>query len=1560
MLIRKIVAIFIFIGIMLHSNAQVPLPGGYPNTIKLTYVREWAPMAPITNEAIVPLRPVEEVLQTTNYVDGLGRPLQSVTKQASPLKKDIVNAVVYDEYGREIHKYLPFPSTQTTGGSELTNNGAFKLNPFQQQQTFMNTQYNGQGETYFYSKVNYESSPLNRPIKTFAPGNNWVGSEGQANENDQHGIKFNYRFNTVTDDVKIWSILSTGMPVYLYTTVVSNGSTQNVTYNWAANQTGSTTMLWLYRLQGSNGTWKTAYAGGYSSSGSYTVSIPVGNYEYALQFFYSNGNPSVMMYVTQPGDAATPTTYINNGSYAAGTLFKNITADETGKKTVEFKDKQGKILLKKVQIDNTVGDGYAGWLCTYYIYDDFGQLRMVLPPKATATYLNGTALVDLRNELAFIYEYDLRGRMIIKKVPGAAEVYMVYDANDRLIMTQDGNLRTAGKWMVTTYDALDRPKRTGLLADAHIRAYHMNQAQSNSSYPDISGSNYELLTENYYDDYSWVAGTGSGLSSTVDAANFSNTSYYVTAYNSAPLFAQVLQADYAVKGLATGSKIKVLGTINQYLYNVVFYDEKGRALQTQSINITGGKDITTTQYDFSGKPLRNLVQHQKAGTNAQTHTILTKMEYDHAGRLLKIKKTVSSVVGSQSINSPEKTIAENTYDELGQLKTKKLAPEFNSNVGLEQLKYDYNIRGWLLGVNRDFAKDANSSNYFGFDLGYDKANNNIIGNQTYTNPQYNGNIEGMVWKSKGDGEKRKYDFNYDNANRLLAADFNQYTGSSFNKTANVDFSVKMGDGINPNSAYDANGNILGMNQKGLLLNTSNFIDQLNYTYQPNSNKLQQVIDNSNDKASKLGDFKYDPVTKTLTDYTYDVNGNLVKDNNKRITGIRYNHLNLPEHIEVTATANPVVDGGSIDYTYDALGNKLMKKVTTAMQGVVAANRVNTTTYIGGLVYERNETIMTITPGNGSLDAFTRLQLPVPEPPPSGIDILQFIAMEEGRIRFKPADNNAVPAIPAAFAFDYFIKDHLGNVRMVLTDEQQVDKYPVASLEPAKAVTEKNYYDIQDANVVDKSTATGISNYINDNGIGNNPADAVFSAANSTKLYRLNSNTAKTGLGITLKVMAGDKIDVLGKSYYFQNSSGSGSNNAIPITDILNAFLNASAAATATAVHGTVTAAAINTPTGIAGITNIMNQQGTQSNAVPLKPKAFINVIFFDEQFKAVDYRVSMVGNNSTVKDHYADLQNIAVPKNGFVYIYCSNESPVNVYFDNLQVVHTRGPILEETHYYPFGLTMAGISNKAAGGVQNHKKFVGQEFDEDLGLNLYQFKYRNHDPQIGRFIEIDPLANEYVHNSTYAYAENRPIDGIDLEGLEWYRAVGSWIVNQTIVGLVTNTVKTISSGNTQSILSLITYTGAKVLEAKDVFTNGTPQQKEEFITTLLLDVGAAFLIPKLAPEANAAQGTAKPIVNESLVKAEARAAKLSTKPRPGEPFTKAGKEAVIDVNKAKNDGQTVCENCGTNTTPAKQSQKGVSPPKDETQVDHVKRRSEGGSGTPDNGQVLCRGCNLEKH
>lgn len=1242
------------------SYAAAQTPPAYQPTIKINYVREWSPTAPISDAAQVPMRAVEEVKTATAYVDGLGRPLQSISKQASPAKKDLVSAVVYDVLGRETYKYLPFISSNTSGGSEITDNGSFKLNPFQQQPVFMNTQYGNQGETYFYSQTDFEASSLNRPVKSFAPGNSWVGSRGTANEKS---VQQNYSYNNANDLVKIFTILPT------------------------------------------------------------------------------------------PGSLPA-----SNANYDPGQLYKNTTTDERGNKVVEFKDKEGNVILKKVQAANSVTDGHTGWLCTYYIYDDFNQLRFVMSPKATEAYLGNTAVSSFADELCFRYEYDSRHRMSIKKVPGAAEVWMVYDARERLVMIQDGNLRSSGKWLITVYDVLNRPTQTGLLTDANTTlATHQSNAGASTDYPSTATA-FELLSENYYDDYSWVAASGTALTATIDATNLTNNSYFITSYNVAPNYALPLVANYNIKGMPTGSKIKVIGTVNQFLYDILFYDEKGRPIQTQAINISGGKDITTTQYDFIGKPLRNLMQHSMVGSNAQSHTILNKMEYDHLGRLLFARKKISSVVEGQNIPTPEKTILQNSYDELGQLKTKKIGNKPNSVAELETLSYDYNIRGWLLGTNRDFVNDGNSSNYFGFDLGYDKTATAVSGT-TYTNTQFNGNISGTVWKSKGDNEKRKYDFGYDAANRLMKADFTQYTGGGFNQTAGVNYDIKMGDGINVDTAYDANGNIKQMQQWGWLLTGSSQIDNMRYTYIAGSNKLKSVTDFNNDAVTKLGDFKTNTthtqsVIKSaltanstpaqfdaITDYTYDVNGNLTLDDNKTISSISYNHLNLPAVITVT-------DKGTITYTYDAASNKIKKETTD--NSTAGKTITTTTTYMDGMVYESKTT----TPGNTPNDDYA--------------DKLQFISQEEGRIRFKPAVDN----IAASFEYDYMLKDHLGNVRMVLTEEQKTDIYPAATLEPALTGVENAFYTIDQSKIVPNSAANYLRDpinqqpqtYFNNNGItNNNPScgtGTLCTSDNSANVYQLNSNSNKTGLGITLKVMAGDKLDIFGKSYYFQNNPGSSNNNTVPIIDLLTGFLNSPGAGAVTQIHGGITSAQINTPVNTAGINSMMSSQTSQNNAYPLKPRAFINCIIFDEQFKAVDYRISMIGDNSELKNHYSDLQNITIPKNGFVYIYCSNETPVNVFFDNIQVLHTRGAILEETHYYPFGLTMAGISSKAAGGIENKKKWnkgselESKEFSDGSGLELYSTFYRSLDPQLGRFWQIDPKPD--YSQSLYSSMNNNPI------------------------------------------------------------------------------------------------------------------------------------------------------------------------------------------------------------
>jgi RHS repeat-associated protein len=83
-----------------------------------------------------------------------------------------------------------------------------------------------------------------------------------------------------------------------------------------------------------------------------------------------------------------------------------------------------------------------------------------------------------------------------------------------------------------------------------------------------------------------------------------------------------------------------------------------------------------------------------------------------------------------------------------------------------------------------------------------------------------------------------------------------------------------------------------------------------------------------------------------------------------------------------------------------------------------------------------------------------------------------------------------------------------------------------------------------------------------------------------------------------------------------------------------------------------------------------------------------------------------------------------------------------------------------TYYTAFGLTMAGISSKAAGGLENKKKWnkgselESKEFSDGSGLELYSTFYRSLDPQLGRFWQIDPKPD--YSQSLYSSMNNNPI------------------------------------------------------------------------------------------------------------------------------------------------------------------------------------------------------------
>ncbi|MEX0274535.1 MAG: DUF6443 domain-containing protein, partial [Flavobacteriaceae bacterium] len=639
--------------------------------------------------------------------------------------------------------------------------------------------------------------------------------------------------------------------------------------------------------------------------------------------------------------------------YGPGELYKTVTRDEnhasTGKlhTTEEFVDKQGRTVLKRTYADVTNGDGSVSEAephDTYYVHDSYGKLTYVIPPKVDTS--DGVSASELAN-LCYQYTYDHRNRLVIKKQPGKGEQHIVYDKLDRPIMAQDANLRTDGMWLFTRYDAHGRVAYTGKIASTDDRAHH--QEGTDGTTGDLWASPSATVntvgdTQVYYTDSGYPQPANTDVLYTVNYYD-----RYVDMDGIALPTGKVLDQDLItnVAGLPTVAKTKVLGT-SGWTTVVKGYDKKGRAIWNASKNTyLATMDVVSTQLDFGGKALKMVSSHTK-GTN--TPIVVTDVfDHDHAGRLLKHRQRIG--------DGPMEMLARNTYDGLGKLVEKKVGN--SAQNPLQVLNFGYNTRGWLKAINdpAQLQKPNEPKDLFAFGINY----NTVTENASRASALYNGNISETFWKTANDDTKRSYSYQYDALNRLTAG----YASSGNYNLLDV--------------SYDKMGNIMSLNRKGHIVDMPDIdvatdfgdIDKLVYHYD-NGNKLLKVVDNGNDV------YGFRDGTNTNDDFEYDINGNLIIDRNKGITGVSYNHLNLPVQVDF--------GDDNIKYVYDAKGVKLKRTASTGTE----------TIYAEGFVYE------------GSL----------------GNAQLQFFGQPEGYIA--PEGDG--------WRYVYQHKDHLGNIRLSYTED----------------------------------------------------------------------------------------------------------------------------------------------------------------------------------------------------------------------------------------------------------------------------------------------------------------------------------------------------------------------------------------------------------------------------------------------------------------------------------------------------------------------------------------------
>jgi RHS repeat-associated protein len=652
-------------------------------------------------------------------------------------------------------------------------------------------------------------------------------------------------------------------------------------------------------------------------------------------------------------------------TYGNNQLSKTIVSDENGNTTTEFKNSEGKTILVRKESGTTKQD-------TYYIYNDLNMLAFVISPKAVESIAaNSNSLSQqVLNDLCYQYIYDNKYRLIEKKLPGKGWEYMVYDQQNRLVATQDANMKnnpdTPNQWLFTRYDKFGRIVYTGRFtggtraqeqANADLKGLN-NEARSTTSF-------IQNTQEVFYSNAAYPAGTFTLYSvnyyDTYPGTNFNNTLPrpetilgQTILSGSSTVTANGITSIRSTMSMPTASLVKNLDDDN-WSSTHIWYDLTGRPVGSQGKNHLGGYTKTEKQLDFSGAVLMANTYHKKLSTDTEI-SIKERFVYDNQFRLKQHYHQVNSLT--------EELLADYTYNELGQLTSKKVGNN------LQDIQYTYNTRGWVSKIN----DPANlGSKLFGYELKFGSTSNASV-----AQANYNGNITEVNWKTAADGILKRYSYQYDGYNRLTGAVYQE-----------PESTVPQNGFYNENMSYDSNGNIMALNRNQK--SYSGFaeqIDELMYTY--NGNRLTSVVDQKSNYSGY-------PDTSGNT-ITYDDNGNMTKHLDKGILQIKYNYLNLPYYIKFNdyVTRNGEDIYSNVQYAYRADGVKIKKKFHY-FSGKTKQDTFVDTEYIDGFQYSYQLSDLF---NNG----------------------LKFFATSEGYYDY----------VKKKYIYNYI--DHLGNVRVSFTRE----------------------------------------------------------------------------------------------------------------------------------------------------------------------------------------------------------------------------------------------------------------------------------------------------------------------------------------------------------------------------------------------------------------------------------------------------------------------------------------------------------------------------------------------
>ena len=1054
--------------------------------------------------------------------------------------------------------------------------------------------------------------------------------------------------------------------------------------------------------------------------------------------------------------AMTDNTDPSHQTYWANELMVKEYVSEDGQVTYEFMNLLGQTIATRT-MPRTPGAPSIKPLTTYYVYDDFGRLRMKIPPKVSALFgltssiiYNGNAFLQLAtdvpsgplvNALCTQYEYDHKGRLIVEQKPGGVKVATVYDILNRPVMSQDESQRlnnpglgNANRWSFIKYDKIGRVVLTGEIdfgfnstvrrTDLQTQADASNtwfekradnpemQGYTDQAFPALGGQTYTLLTVQYYDDYGFKLGNAYNQNFTVDVTF---VDWPTLELGGAPTLCKDLQS------LATGKKVRVLGTENEgeWLSEIYVYDEKERLIATLADNAFGCDGMADEDKgyrkinDTYGYLEKKVDKHQ----NSLAHPIfpdqmveITTYNYNERHQLLSKTHQING-------EDPQELVSY-SYDVFGNVKRKSLGGN------LQDIDYKRDIRGRLTHINDpDHVGDntqaspgsgAAQPDIFGMKIlrenvataGPAHSANTSIGNQAAQN-RFDGSITGLQWKSLKDKTHRSYTYFYDDFNRLDKAIFRAKT-----ETSTWTYGPDRSEYHFSEGQYDENGNIQGYRQTGpvdqVSMGSTAETDKLEYTYQTLNGIKTNLLTGVSD-AGYAASYPLDPYSANFrrdfranSQYAYDGAGRLVSDNGKNISKISYNLLDLPEEIEFGSGGDTRIftvyaaDGRKLKYVYEKNGNAPRPDQIT-------------TWYAGGYQYRiHNITVESVVPK----------------------DIL-FAHVETGRIAYvwDPGADQA----PRLWQYQYHIYDHQGNLRVAFQESYTKSKYE-AGMELVNAQIEETEFQFvettRELNTAQSRTGSYASKL---NPLGGKPLGPMK----------------------WVKVEKGDTVSMEAFAHYSEPQLASTNNSW---QQGLAGFLLGSLANSLyspTLENGQPNAAyqqlvLLGSTLASLGLNNL-NQTD------PNLPRAYLKYIQYDKDSQFVSQGIVPITDEANESYQQLFLQ-IVASQDGFVQFFVANETLQDVYFDDISGVVRRPRIIQEGHYYPFGLLMAGISD--LGNPEYAYFYTGKELLEDEALQYYDYGARMYDVQIGRWTSHDPV---YQYASPYSFCGSDPINYIDEDG-----------------------------------------------------------------------------------------------------------------------------------------------------------------------------------------------------